>query len=171
VITDLIQIRRLGEQKRAENERFRRHLKTYRFVERKLVRIAEETEAQFDCQTCANCCKVATARLLERDVEKLAKALRLTPGKFLRQYTTEDPEEGLILNRDEQSGCVFLVGNECTVYDARPTSCRDFPHLTSGPGSLPHRMWEFIDRAVYCPIVYNSLEAWKVETDFSPSAK
>jgi hypothetical protein len=27
-------------------------------------------------------------------------------------------------------------------------------------------MWQFIDRACYCPIVYNSLEAFKVETGF-----
>lgn len=171
LITDLVQIQRLGEQKRNENERFRRHLKTYRFVERKLVKIAEETEAQIDCLVCANCCKVATARLMERDVAKLAKYLRVPVGRFLRDYTTEEPEEGLILNRDDETGCVFLNGKECTVYDARPTSCRDFPHLTGGPGSLPHRMWEFIDRAVYCPIVYNTLEEWKVECDFSPSAK
>jgi hypothetical protein len=27
-------------------------------------------------------------------------------------------------------------------------------------------MWQFIDRACYCPIVYNSLEAFKVELAF-----
>jgi len=27
------------------------------------------------------------------------------------------------------------------------------------------------DRATYCPIVYNTLEEWKKETGFSPSAK
>jgi hypothetical protein len=32
-------------------------------------------------------------------------------------------------------------------------------------------MWQFIDRACYCPIVYNTLEAWKQETGFSPSAR
>jgi len=27
-------------------------------------------------------------------------------------------------------------------------------------------MWQFIDRACYCPIVYNGLEAFKEETGF-----
>jgi hypothetical protein len=27
-------------------------------------------------------------------------------------------------------------------------------------------MWELIDRACYCPIVYNSLEAFKEEMNF-----
>ena len=171
MITDLVQIKRLGEQKRPENERFRRHLKTYRFVERKLRHLAEETESAIDCLECANRCKVATARLLEGDVEKLARYLRIPVGRFLNQYTEQSEEEGLILKRDDDTGCVFLSGKECTVYDARPTSCQDFPHLTNGAGSLQTKMWQYIDRACYCPIVYNTLEKWKVETEFSPHPK
>jgi Fe-S-cluster containining protein len=114
---------------------------------------------------------VATARLLERDVDKLARYLRIPVGRFLRDYTENTEEEGLVLKRDETAGCVFLSGNECTVYDARPASCGDFPHVVRGAGSLHSRMWEFIDRACYCPIVYNTLEAWKKDSDFSPSPK
>jgi len=171
VITDLVQIRRLGEQKRSENERFRRHLKTYRFVERKLRHIAEETEQAIDCLDCANCCRVATARVTERDVEKLAKFMRLPLNRFLRDFTVETEDEGLVLKREEDGACVFLSGNECTAYEARPASCQDFPHLIRGAGSLQARVWAFIDRACYCPIVYNTLEQWKVETEFSPTAK
>jgi hypothetical protein len=32
-------------------------------------------------------------------------------------------------------------------------------------------MWEMADRACYCPIVYNTLEAWKVETKFFEKSK
>jgi hypothetical protein len=109
VITDLVQIERLGASKRKENERFRKHLKTFRFVERRLVRMAQETEAAIDCTVCANCCKVATVRLLPRDVEGLAKRLRLKPVDFVRDYCEESPEEGLILGRND-AGCVFLEG-------------------------------------------------------------
>ena len=78
----------------------------------------------------------------------------------------EDAEEGRILRRSEETGCVFLDGNTCTVYDDRPDTCRRFPHLVRGNGSIASRMWQFIDRASYCPIVYNALEAFKVETRF-----
>ena len=64
------------------------------------------------------------------------------------------------------SGCVFLRGNDCTVYEARPRTCEDFPHLVRGSGSFVSRMWEMPDRAIYCPIVYNALEAFKEETGF-----
>lgn len=165
MLTDLVQIRRLGEQGRAENERFRRHLKTHDVPERRFRRIAEEIEAEIDCTICANCCRVATVELQERDVEKLAKFLRISPGKFLRDYTEESDDEGVILKRTEQ-GCVFLSGNDCLVYEARPATCEGFPHLVRGAGSIASRMWQFIDRACYCPIVYNALEAFKDHVGF-----
>lgn len=166
MITDLIQIRTLGEKKRDENLRFRRHMKSRDHSDRILRRIAEEIEGQIDCTQCANCCKVATVRLSDRDVERLARYLRIPPARFLADYAVETAEEGLILRRDKQSGCVFLSGTECAVYDARPDICQRFPHLVRGQGSIASRMWEFVDRACYCPIVYNSLEAFKDELRF-----
>ncbi len=166
MITDLVQIRYLGDKKRPENEKFRKHLKSRDHSDRILRRIAEDVEGQIDCTTCANCCRVATAKVAERDIEVLAKHLRLTRAKFLAAYTVESEEEGIILKRSKETGCVFLSGNECTVYEVRPDSCKRFPNMVRGNGSILSRMWEFIDRATYCPIVYNSLEAFKVETKF-----
>jgi len=166
--TDLVQIRLLGEKKRPENERFRRHMKAHDHSDRILRRIAERIEEQIDCTQCANCCKVATAKVSERDVERLARYLRIKPAQFLAGYTTEDGEEGIILRRTEARGCVFLEGTTCTVYDARPETCQRFPHVVRGAGSIASRMWQFADRACYCPIVYNSLEAFKRELGFKP---
>jgi hypothetical protein len=165
MLTDLVEIGRLGEKKREENLRFRRHLKTHGLNERRFRRIAEEIEEQIDCTVCANCCKVATARLTKRDVERLARHLRVKPRGLLRDYSETSEEEGPILRRTT-AGCVFLDGTACTVYDQRPASCQDFPHLVRGAGSLVSRMWEMPDRACYCPIVYNALEAYKVEAAF-----
>jgi Fe-S-cluster containining protein len=166
MITDLVQIRTLGEKKRDENLRFRRFLKTRSHADLNLRRIAEKIEDQIDCTQCANCCKVASVQLADRDVERLARHLRISSQRFLADYTTKTDEEGLILRRTEETGCVFLSGNDCTVYDARPDICRRFPHLVRGQGSIASRMWELVDRACYCPIVYNSLEAFKEELQF-----
>src|SRR5579872_6564099 len=168
MLIDLVQIRTLGEKKRGENERFRRRLKSRDHSDRTLRRIAEEIEEQIDCTQCANCCRVATVQVSERDTERLARYLRIPPAKFLAEYTVESEEEGRVLRRHGASGCVFLSGNECTVYQTRPDICRRFPHLVRGAGSIASRMWQFIDRACYCPIVYNSLEAFKVELKFKP---
>ena len=167
MITDLVQIRLLGDKKRHENERFRRHMKSRDHSDRILRRIAEEVEEQIDCTQCANCCRVATAKVTKRDVERLARYLRVTPARVIADYTVPSEEEGRVLQRSEETGCVFLDGNTCTVYDARPESCQKFPHVVRGNGSIVSRMWEFADRACYCPIVYNSLEAFKKELGFT----
>jgi Fe-S-cluster containining protein len=166
MITDLVQIELLGEKKRQENESFRRHLKSRDHSDRILRRIAEGIEEQIDCTVCANCCRVATVKLAERDTERLAKVLGMSERQFIAEYTVEDKDEGRILRRSDETGCVFLEGTACTIYDDRPDTCRRFPHMVRGQGSIASRMWEFIDRACYCPIVYNSLEAFKVETKF-----
>lgn len=163
--SDLVQIRRVGEKQRGENERFRAWLKRHNFVEKRFKAIAQETEEAIDCTACANCCKVATTQIGERDVERLARYLGMRIPDFLRDYTIETAEEGRILRRNE-NGCVFLAGNLCSVYEARPQTCELFPHLVKGNGSLLSRMWHMPDRAVYCPIVFNTLEQFKVETGF-----
>ena len=166
MITDLVQIRLLGEKKRDENLRFRRHMKAHDHSDRILRRIAEGIEELIDCTQCGNCCKVATAIVTTRDAERLARHLRITPAQFLADYTMEDGEEGRIVRRTAEHGCTFLDGTPCTVYEARPDACQRFPHVVRGAGSIASRMWQFVDRAVYCPIVYNSLEAFKEELGF-----
>jgi Fe-S-cluster containining protein len=164
VVTDLVQIKRLGESKRAENERLRQHLKRHSFPERRIRRLAESVEERTDCRSCANCCKVATVRLAERDIVKLARYLRTTPAAFVHHYT-DMGDEGMVLRRTGD-GCVFLSGNDCTVYDVRPGNCVDFPHTVRGEGSFVSRMWDFTDRACYCPMVYETLELLKGEAKF-----
>ena len=165
MISDLIQIRRFGEKQRDENLKFRAWLKRHNFVERRLKAIAQDIEDRIDCRTCANCCRVATTQVSDRDCEHLAKYLSVKLSAFLRDYTIETADEGRVLRRNE-NGCVFLDGNLCSVYEARPQTCEFFPHLVKGNGSLLSRMWHMPDRAVYCPIVFNSLEEFKQETGF-----
>src|SRR5438045_4934947 len=128
MLTDLIQIRRLGEHKRDENLRLRLRLKRRNFQERRMIRIARDVEEQIDCTACANCCRVATIRVIDRDIEKLARRFGLSRERFQQEYTTEDAEEGRVLKRNE-NGCVFLEGNLCSIYDVRPQTCAQFPHL------------------------------------------
>lgn len=171
MLTDLIQIRRLGEQKREDNHKFRRWLKAHNYAERKFKALATDIENAIDCTECGNCCRVATAKVTERDIVKVSKFIGMDLQQFKRDYTQLESEEGMVLKRDAAAGCVFLSGNLCTIYESRPSSCELFPHTVKGEGSLVSRMWQFVDRATYCPIVYNTMEAWKEETRFKPFAK
>ena len=165
MITDLVQIRRLEQQKRGENARFRAYLKHHRHSDRRLRRFGEQIEAEIDCRECANCCRVTEVGITERDVEKLAKFLGMSEREFVEQHTALDDEGKPILKRGD-GGCVFLEGNLCSVYEARPHNCENFPHVVRGSGSIASRMWQFLDRASYCPIVYNWMEVVKEDIGF-----
>src|SRR5260370_33654543 len=105
--------------------------KTPRHSDRRLRRFAEEIEAQIDCTQCANCCRVTEVPLIDRDIEKLMSFLGASKEEFLRDYTQRAEDGDLILKRTEP-GCVFLQGNLCSVYEARPQNCANFPHLVRG---------------------------------------
>jgi len=165
MLTDLVQIRRLGQQKRNENSRFRAYLRNHRHSDRRLRRFGEEIEAQIDCTQCANCCRVSEVGITDRDIDKLTKFLGVTREEFIRDSTQRDEAGDLILKKTE-AGCVFLKDNLCTVYEARPHNCANFPHLVRGTGSIDSRMWQFVDRAEFCPIVYNWIEKVKEDIGF-----
>jgi Fe-S-cluster containining protein len=95
----------------------------------------------------------------------LTKFVGVTHQEFLRDYTQRAEDDELILKRSE-AGCVFLQGNLCSVYEARPQNCVNFPHLVRGSGSIDSRMWQFVRRVEYCPIVYNWMEAVKDDVGF-----
>jgi Fe-S-cluster containining protein len=167
MITDLVQIKQLGEKKVDENLKFRRFMKSHDHSDRILRRIAQGIQDQIDCTACANCCRVATTQVTERDIDRLSRHLRITPQQVIANYTMPDPEEGgRNLKWTEGSGCVFLEGNLCGVYEGRPDICQRYPHLVRGAGSIAARMWSMVERAGDCPIVYNSLEAFKEQLRF-----
>jgi uncharacterized protein len=165
MITDLVQIRRLEQQQRGENAKFRAYLKSHRHSDRRLRRFGEEIEAEIDCTACANCCRVTEVGITEKDIEKLAKFVGTSELEFVDQFTALDGSGARILKRNE-GGCVFLEGNLCSVYEARPVNCANFPHVVRGSGSISSRMWEFLDRVGYCPIVYNWMETVKEDIGF-----
>jgi hypothetical protein len=165
MITDLVQIRRLEQQNHGENARFRAYLKNHRHSDRRLRRFGEEIEAEIDCTACANCCRVSEVGITEKDVEKLAKFVGMSETEFVEQFTARDDAGEMILKRNE-AGCVFLEGNLCSVYEGRPHNCANFPNVVRGTGSIASRMWQFLDRVGYCPIVYNWMETVKDDIGF-----
>jgi Fe-S-cluster containining protein len=165
MLTDLVQIRRLEQQQRGENAKFRAYLKSHRHSDRRLRRFGEEIEAEIDCTACANCCRVTEVGITEKDIEKLSKFVGTSEQEFVEQFTALDNSGAVILKRNE-GGCVFLEGNLCSVYEARPANCANFPHVVRGTGSIASRMWQFLDRVGYCPIVYNWMEVVKEDIGF-----
>jgi uncharacterized protein len=89
----------------------------------------EEHEAAFeeiDCLACANCCKTTSPIFYEKDIDRLAKRLRMRPSEFIAKYLKIDEDKDYVLTT---APCPFLdAENYCMVYDDRPTACREYPH-------------------------------------------
>src|SRR5258708_37145238 len=97
MLTDLVQIRRLGEKKREDNFRLRMHLKRRNYQERRLIRIAQDIEEKIDCTACAHCCRVATIKGVGRGVGELARRLHKSKDRFLARDKRGDTEKGRVV--------------------------------------------------------------------------
>lgn len=113
--------------------------------------------SKFSCLDCANCCKTIGPRLIDKDVERLAKHLKMKPSEFMEQYIQVD-EDGDMIFREHP--CPFLMpDNYCMVYESRPRACREYPHTDRKRFyqilSLSHKNCET------CPVVYEIFEEMK----------
>ena len=74
-------------------------------------------------------------RLAEREVDAIARFLRLGVPEFLAAHTrlTAD-RRSLSLNEKADGACAFLAGDDCLIHDAKPQQCRDFPARWNFPG-------------------------------------
>jgi uncharacterized protein len=162
VISDLAEIRRRTESQEADNLDFRRHVKARHLPIGPFLILANEIETRTDCASCANCCRHTIVDVTAEDIFAIAGYLGMTVDQVTRMYTDPDeanPSGTVLRNRDD--ACVFLDGNLCIIYEARPIACRDFPHIGLHSRTVGGRLSSLWRRAAICPIVYNALEAYK----------
>lgn len=90
------------------------------------LELHEEAFEQINCLDCANCCKTTGPLITQKDIDRIAKYLKLKPGDFVQQYLRIDEDEDYVL---QQLPCPFLgADNYCSIYDVRPKACREYPH-------------------------------------------
>ena len=117
-----------SKNKEQENRKFLNRLKNKdpRKVDDLFHQHHEEVFEEFDCLTCANCCKTTSPIFYQTDIERVAKSLRMKPGDFIEKYLRIDEDKDYVL---KSSPCPFLDSeNYCTVYEDRPKACREYPH-------------------------------------------
>jgi hypothetical protein len=169
VVTDLAEIRRLGTSRSRENQDFRRYLAAHHQPIEPFQILAGETARQIDCTACANCCRYSVVSVTRAEIETIARSLDLPADEVTRIYTSPDPDApAMRVLKSTPGGCIFLRGNLCTVYAARPNACRDFPHITLGTHSLGGRISSLCRWASLCPIIYNALESYKHLVGYHP---
>jgi uncharacterized protein len=112
---------------------------------------------EIDCLDCANCCKTISPTLYDKDVERLAKHLKIKPSQFVEQYLYIDSEGDYVF---KQTPCPFLLSdNYCMVYEYRPKACREYPHTDRT------RFYQILNLTLknsqVCPAVFELIERLK----------
>ncbi len=165
IITDLKIIAETALKKEEENYRFRSFLKGKddKKIDKKVFQLNETVAAQIDCTQCGNCCRGLMISVEKADAARLSQHLAIDEEAFEKNYLEKSGEsDEAIFNAIP---CHFLKGNKCSVYEARPQACRDFPHLHK-PGFI-FRLFSVIANYGICPIVFNVVEELKKETGFA----
>ena len=99
----------------------------------KVIPIA--VRAKYSCSKCpAYCCSYPEIEVTPRDIERLAKHFDLPYREAEERFTKYDAKEKVRELRHRQDRifktvCTFLDQRtrRCTVYEARPGVCRNFP--------------------------------------------
>jgi hypothetical protein len=116
-------------------------------------RLHEKWSSRINCLSCGNCCRTLGPRLTDKDVERLAKTLRMKPPAFIDTYLHTDEDGDLVF---KSMPCPFLADdNYCLVYESRPKACREYPHTDRKKFVQIFKL--SVKNAETCPIVYEVL--------------
>lgn len=100
----------------------------------KAVPAAKAKRALYDCEKCpAYCCSVyERVAVGDKDLKRLAKHFNLSLEEAERQFTKKWEDERILKRKADPvlgSACRYLdlKTRGCTIYEARPDTCRDYP--------------------------------------------
>jgi Fe-S-cluster containining protein len=163
LIKDINDIKRISARNESRNWDFRSFLKMQDGdrTDEIVKPIYEFVVANISCRECGNCCRKAQPQLTDSDIRELALKLDVTISEIHEKYVEPDEFNDLRL---KGLPCVFLQGNECEVYDCRPTDCKDYPHIHKQ--EFTTRLMGIIENASICPIVFNVFEELKIKMKY-----
>lgn len=106
---------------------------------------------RFECQGSGKCCtshgEYGFVFLNKEDRERFAKYFNLSIKDFTKKYCQKTDGEYHLIERPENTDCLFLKNKRCTVYEARPGQCRTWPFW---PEVMSAKAWSQ-DVASFCP--------------------
>ena len=93
---------------RAADKALLSKLKKAKGIDDEFHRLHDEAFEHIDCLTCANCCRTTPPRIVPKDVDRLARALKMKPGDFSEAHVATDAADGeLMLRHADEGGCPF----------------------------------------------------------------
>lgn len=114
----------------------------------------DETFEEMNCLNCANCCKTTGPLFTNKDIERIAKHLKMKPSQFIETYLRIDEDHDYVL---QELPCPFLAAdNYCLIYDVRPKACAEFPHTDRKKFHQINHLT--LKNTAVCPAAYQIVE-------------
>ena len=133
---------------------FKKNKKQLEKMDNEIHFLHEEISAKINCLECANCCKTLGPAIYDKDIEKIAKALRLKPSEVVEQYLRLDEDKDYVF---QSMPCPFLMpDNYCSIYESRPKACREYPHTDRKKFYQIYNLT--VKNTSTCPIAYEVLK-------------
>ena len=150
----------LAAKNRSENKKLVKKLKKSKpkKLDDTVHQLHHEAFEKIDCLDCANCCKTTSPAIYERDIDRLAKHLKIKPSQLITQYLQKDEDNDYVF---KSAPCPFLDHeNYCMVYESRPLACREYPHTNR------KRFYQVLDisltNTAICPAVATIFEKLRI---------
>lgn len=114
----------------------------------------DEAVEEIDCLACGNCCRSLGPLILPKDIDTMAKALRIKTSDVIARYLRVDEDGDTVF---QSMPCPFLGSdNYCSIYESRPKACREYPHTDR---KKFYQIFELsMKNAETCPIVFRVME-------------
>lgn len=133
---------------------YKSHKKQIEKLDLTVHALHERYSAQIDCLTCGNCCRTLGPRITDKDVVRMAKALRIKAVDLIALYLKIDEDGDQVF---KSMPCPFLgTDNYCAIYESRPKACREYPHTDRKKFYQIYML--SVENASTCPIVFEVLE-------------
>jgi Fe-S-cluster containining protein len=99
----------------------------------------QEKLKNFQCRRCNQCCRQpGFVYISEPEAERIAAYLKMDIRDFMNHYCDFFDRRKLVLKKFPDESCVFLTEAGCSVYEARPGQCREFPFTWRTPRSFEY---------------------------------
>jgi len=156
----LSELPKLAKEALKENKKYFAKLKkrTPKRLDLLMQELHDDEFSKTDCLTCANCCKTTSPIFTDKDIERIAKHLRMKVRDFIEQYLERDTDNFYVL---QSAPCTFLdeSDNSCFIYDVRPKACAEYPHTNR------RKFIQITDLTIknteICPAAYHIVEKLK----------
>jgi len=147
--TNLKRIKEIAKEKEAENLSFQKYLKGQDSdkIDSIVHRLNDDITPKISCLECGNCCINLRPIATNEEV-----------GKYVQEKDIEEFKYSMSFS------CTHLKDKGCTIYSERHEECRSYPYLDRN--KFITRITGVLQNYEICPIVFNTFEFLKIETEW-----